>query len=205
MSRSPLIPNCLFYSRALPLCAALFCAFPSLCAAGGMSLDVASLGLGKSSGSPASPAAHLWLSGTPPHPSAASTHRRAWKGRQVVPSWVHGKLGFKNNLSMFSFHVGYKSIRGTGQGSLCIFISEWKSHSYSAALGQWLHVPLMQTSDWIYPMGFPEMQNWVILGFEIDPLLMDFIWENHVIFGLLSALKWQQFFYIPQQSQRTVQ
>lgn len=79
MSRSPLIPNCVFYSKALPLCSALFCALPShliasLCAAGGTSLDVASLGWDKSSSSPASPAAHLWLSGTPPHPSAASTH-----------------------------------------------------------------------------------------------------------------------------------
>lgn len=167
MSRSPLIPNCVFYSKALPLCSALFCALPShpisshpfvllverlwmLPALAGVS-------------HPAALQAPLPISGSlAPHHIPLlppRIHRRAWKVRQVVPSFLSRKLGFKNNLSKFSFHVGYTSIRRTGQSTLCIFINEWKCHSYLAVLGQWLHVPLMQMTDWIYPMEFPGLWN----------------------------------------------
>lgn len=78
-----------------------------------------------------------------------------------------------------------------------------QSPSRSAALDQGVHVPLMQTLTEVTPWSSLMMQNWVI-SVEIDSLVMNFIWENRVIFGSVSALKWQQFFYIPQQAQQTI-
>lgn len=101
---------------------------PSLRAASGISLDVAGLDFGKSSGSPATPAAHLRLSGTPLPLSAASTHRKAWKVRQVVHSWVHRKLGVRIKFNMYSFPVGYKSIIRTGKCSLSTY--RWMKISF---------------------------------------------------------------------------
>lgn len=52
-------------------------------------------------------------------------------------------------------------------------------------------------------MEFPDDAE-LVISVEIDTLVMNFIWENHVIFGSVSALKWQQLFYIPQQAQQTI-
>lgn len=128
-----------------------------------------------------------------------------WKVRRVVHSWVHRELGFKVKLNIYSFHVGCKSIIRTGKCHLGTFISEWKSRSYSAALDWWAHVPLMQTTDWIYPMEFPHVWNAELSYFGRNWFTShEFHLRKSCNFWFTVCSKVTAVFYIPRQSQQTI-
>lgn len=132
--------------------------------------------------------------------SPASMRRKAWRIRENVHSWLCRELGLRTKLEVYFWRPwriqkcckDRKVSLGTPSVSLTLGCPGPGSSCATNA-----------NTHWIYPMEFPDDAE-LVISVEIDTLVMNFIWENHVIFGSVSALKWQQLFYIPQQAQKTI-